>query len=365
MDKSENSPITISLCMIVRDEEPVLERCLKNVRQFADEIIVVDTGSKDASREIACRYTDKVYDFEWIDDFATARNYSYDKASCDYVMWLDADDDMEAEDIEKVLELKKTMPPSADVVLFSYTGEGDSANPFMDSTLVRDRLIRRTLRPKWEYPIHEVIRLRPEWSLVFRPDIRIFHRKVVTNEEGRNLRIMEKALLEGMPMDNYIRGYYCRELADAKRFEEAIKVFDTLWESENKQDIDYALFYYIWGMNELKRYDELLIRLKDYEDRFGINEMVFCVLGDLYRRKKSYDEAIKYYRKAMEMNVDITDHRLHSGGYNVFLPLLGLCKTYYNMEQFDLGREYLEKAEKICPDNTELKVIKFFAKVRK
>ncbi|MCR5402906.1 MAG: glycosyltransferase, partial [Butyrivibrio sp.] len=294
-----NKAITISVCMIVRDEEPVLERCLNNVRQFADELIIVDTGSKDSTREIACCFTDRVYDFEWVDDFAAARNYSYDKASCDYVMWLDADDDMEAEDIEKVLELKQNMPPSVDAVLFSYAGDRDPAEPLLDSALIRDRLIRRSLKPRWEYPIHEVIKLRPEWRIVCRPDIRIFHRKKVVNEEGRNLRIMEKALSEGLTMDNYIRGYYVRELTSAGRYEEAETVFDTLWESEDKKNIDYALFYYSWSMKDLKRYDSLLKRLKDYEDRFGINEMVFCILGDLYRRNKCYEEAIEYYRKAM------------------------------------------------------------------
>ena len=82
--------------MIVRDEEAVIERCLKNVSQFADELIVVDTGSVDSTRDIACKYTDLVYDYPWQYDFAAARNFSFSKATCDYILWLDADDDMDA-----------------------------------------------------------------------------------------------------------------------------------------------------------------------------------------------------------------------------------------------------------------------------
>ena len=61
---------TISLCMIVKNEESVLARCLDSVRGIADEIILVDTGSTDATKDIARRYTDKVFDFVWVDDFA-------------------------------------------------------------------------------------------------------------------------------------------------------------------------------------------------------------------------------------------------------------------------------------------------------
>ena len=75
---------TLSVCMIVRDESPVLARCLDGVRVFADEIIIVDTGSVDDTKQIARRYTDRVYDFPWIDDFSAARNVSYSYASKDY-----------------------------------------------------------------------------------------------------------------------------------------------------------------------------------------------------------------------------------------------------------------------------------------
>ena len=64
--------ISISLCMIVRDEEKVLGRCLDSVRELADEIIIVDTGSRDRTKEIAGKYTDKIYDFRWEDDFSAA-----------------------------------------------------------------------------------------------------------------------------------------------------------------------------------------------------------------------------------------------------------------------------------------------------
>lgn len=92
---------TLSLCMIVKNEEDVLARCLESARAAADEIIIVDTGSSDQTRRIARQFTEKVYDFEWIDDFAAARNFSFSKATMDYCLWLDADDILRAEDCRR------------------------------------------------------------------------------------------------------------------------------------------------------------------------------------------------------------------------------------------------------------------------
>ena len=72
---------TISLCMIVKNEEKVLARCLDSVADLVDEIIIVDTGSSDATKEIASRYTNQIYDFSSQDDFTTARKFSISKAS--------------------------------------------------------------------------------------------------------------------------------------------------------------------------------------------------------------------------------------------------------------------------------------------
>ena len=91
----------ISLCMIVRNEEEVIERCLKSICDLVDEIIIVDTGSTDKTKQIVSKYTDKIYDFEWVNDFAKARNYSFSKATKDYILWLDADDVILEEDRKK------------------------------------------------------------------------------------------------------------------------------------------------------------------------------------------------------------------------------------------------------------------------
>lgn len=94
--------ITLSLCMIVKDEEDVLRRCLDSVKEIVDEIIIVDTGSTDKTKLIASEFTDKIFDFKWCDDFSKARNFSFSKATKEYIIWLDADDVILEEDKLKI-----------------------------------------------------------------------------------------------------------------------------------------------------------------------------------------------------------------------------------------------------------------------
>ena len=112
--------VSISLCMIVKDEERVLKRCLDSLQGLMDEIIIVDTGSKDATREIAARYTDKIYDFPWIQDFSAARNFAFSKASCDYIYSADADEVIDEENRERFKALKEALLPEIEIVQMYY-----------------------------------------------------------------------------------------------------------------------------------------------------------------------------------------------------------------------------------------------------
>jgi len=118
--------VTFSLCMIVKDEEPVLARCIQSVHGIFDEIIIVDTGSTDNTKQIARQFTKRIYNFEWVDDFAKARNFSFSKSTKDFIMWLDADDIITDENREKILQLKNTLDPNTDMVTMKYDLGGGS-----------------------------------------------------------------------------------------------------------------------------------------------------------------------------------------------------------------------------------------------
>src|SRR5262249_39783632 len=88
-------PTTISACMIVRNESLVLERCLSSLSGAVDEIVVADTGSTDATPEIAARFGARICQYEWRGDFAAARNFGIDAATCDWIFIIDADEFLE------------------------------------------------------------------------------------------------------------------------------------------------------------------------------------------------------------------------------------------------------------------------------
>ena len=155
--------VTISLCMIVKNEEDTLARCLDCIKDIVDEIIIVDTGSTDHTKEIAKNYTNLVYDFKWIDDFSAARNFSFSKATKDYCLWLDADDVISKKNQEKLKKLKETLTIDVDFVMMQYQIAWDEFN---NPTFLyyRERLIRNNKLYLWEGEIHEVIQ---QWVKLF------------------------------------------------------------------------------------------------------------------------------------------------------------------------------------------------------
>src|SRR5690606_26419850 len=117
--------VTISLCMIVKNEEAVLARCLDTVKDLVDEINIVDTGSTDRTVEIANQYTDRVFHFAWTGKFADARNESFKYATKDYILYLDADDVLLEPDRQKFMHLKETLDPAVDSVSMYYDAGTD------------------------------------------------------------------------------------------------------------------------------------------------------------------------------------------------------------------------------------------------
>ena len=145
--------MSLSVCLIVKNEQPVIARCLSCVKKFADEIIVVDTGSTDATAEVAKKFTDKIYSYEWEDDFASARNFALGKASCEYVMWLDADDVVSDENADKIKNLVENQ--SFDMAFLQYAVAFDGEVPTY--VYYRERIFKRCKNYRFEGAVHEAV----------------------------------------------------------------------------------------------------------------------------------------------------------------------------------------------------------------
>ncbi len=221
--------ITISLCMIVKNEEKVLARCLDSISDLMDEIIIVDTGSSDRTKEIARRYTDKVYDFEWNGSFADARNYSFSKASAQYIYCADADEVIDPANHDKFALLKKGLLPEIDMVQMYYCIQMEYNTIYNFDRELRPKLYKRVRTFTWHNPIHETVALNP---VIYDSEIEIIHRPTGFHA-SRDLSAFEKMYSDGLYMDARLHTLYAKELLIAGEksnlirsipfFEESIK----------------------------------------------------------------------------------------------------------------------------------------------
>jgi glycosyltransferase involved in cell wall biosynthesis len=154
----------VSLCMIVKNEENNLPACLASVAGLTDEIVIVDTGSTDRTKEVALQAGAKVFDFPWVDDFAAARNESIRHATGEWVFWMDADDRLDEDNRQKLRRLLADLPKEAT----SDSMPGNMAfvmkclclpdHQTGTATVVDHvRLFRNDPRIRWKYRIHEQI----------------------------------------------------------------------------------------------------------------------------------------------------------------------------------------------------------------
>ena len=182
--------------MIVKNEEANLGPCLESVADLVNEIIIVDTGSADRTKEIALRFGAKIHDFPWIDSFSAARNESLRHATREWIFWMDADDRLDAENRAKLRDLFANLPAEnvGFVMKCLCLPDADTGT----STVVDHvRLFRNNPQVRWTYRIHELIlpSIRKLGGDVRWSDVTIRHvgyqdRKVRAGKLERDLRLL-------------------------------------------------------------------------------------------------------------------------------------------------------------------------------
>lgn len=290
--------ITISLCMIVKNEEAVLKRCLDSIHDLMDEIIIVDTGSTDRIKEIAAEYTDKIYDFTWIHDFSAARNFSFSKATKEYIYAADADEVLDEENRKKFRQLKEAMLPEIEMVQMLYCNQLEYNTTYNFDEEYRPKLYKRLREFVWEEPVHEAVRLAP---VIYDSDIRIQHRPV-SNHAGRDYNTFLRVWKSGQRLSKKLHNMYARELfiaGEDRDFLEAEPVFqDTIQEENRSLDEIKEAACVIARASRLKGDVAEFFKnaLKDTASE-GTSEMC-CELGQFYYDRKEYTEAVIWYYNA-------------------------------------------------------------------
>jgi len=230
-----------SLALIARNEEKTIGSVLDDASEFCDELVVVDTGSTDATVEIAKAHGATIHHFEWIDDFSQARNVSFDHCHGDWIVWLDADDRIPAAAVEGFQSLRAELDGSdaIDGVMVPYRREFSEQDPTVCTfSFDRERVLRREAGLRWVGPVHEVIAL-PVDRWIRWPKAWVEHRPLPGSWEtkrDRNLLILDRAIKSGDRSPRTLF-YYANELRNHGRFKEAIvryrqylKVSDLEWE---------------------------------------------------------------------------------------------------------------------------------------
>jgi len=343
---------TISLCMIVKNEEKYLGDCLNSVKDLVDEIIIVDTGSTDNTEEIASEYTNNIYFYEFDDDFSKARNYSFSKATKEYVFWLDADDVMSDEGRKKFKELKNRLDNEIGVVAMKYNCIFDEEGNVVFS-LYKERLIRRELKPRWIEPVHEYIDVDAD---IYKTDITILHkRKRITDE--RNLKIYRKFLYQGNELSERGTMYYGIELLNNDLIQEAIFYLDkflkmkTVWDS----DCELACLELSACYTKLHEYDKAIKSLLQCFEKCVPRAEVCCEIGNGFIYKKDYDVAVFWFELAVAMKKIKDDFSFVLDMYLDFIPnyQLGIC--HYFLGDIERAIYYNDEALKIKPNNINAK----------
>ncbi|MBE5939382.1 MAG: glycosyltransferase [Lachnospiraceae bacterium] len=317
----------ISVCIITKNEKELLEKCLKAIEPYGFEIVVVDTGSTDGTKEMVGKYTDKIFDFRWCNDFSAARNFSISKATGEVILVLDSDEIVTKLDLEKLQFLTKNYPRYAGRII--RINEYETAGNFVRN---KEKITRIFSKKNYYYTgtIHEqVTPIGGDISAeveVYDAPVEVFHLGYAGTEEQRKAKAMRNAGLllkeyEHNNRDPYIiyqlgKSYYM--FGDYHKAMEYIeKAFEIDINPKLHYVIDMMITYGYCMLNTGRAADGLMLE-SVYEEFSYVADFLF-VMGLIYMNNLMFDKAVEQFEKAAK----ISDEYAYTEGTNSFL-------AYYN-----------------------------------
>ena len=311
--ETENSEInsTISLCMIVKNEEENLPRCLYSIKDYVDEIIIVDTGSTDRTVEIANDFGAKVFIHPWEGNFSKARNYSLKYATCDWILILDADHELEKADAHKLSETIKDK--EANYVFFRvYDTYKESKNlAVYDFGL----LFRNHIGFHYSGIVHNALITTD--AIIKKSNIRIYHHGYNLSEEKMDEKFERTSTLLKKQIETDSHNpvphmYLGISHMDRRMYESAIKHSKraiSLSEDNGSNKIDFLVSYYIvsaayFELNEFKESEIYALKSVEMDNSYLDG---YCLLAFAYYNLKEYDKFIEASEKYLTAWSDITN----------------------------------------------------------
>lgn len=301
----------LSACMIVKNEEKNIERCIKSYRKVVDEIIVVDTGSTDRSIELAKAMGANVYFFGWIDDFAAAKNYAISKAQGDWIIFLDADEFFLEEVALQIPQFIQTIEFKAIDAVFCKMYNIDEGSNQLLNEMIQVRLFRNSNEIVYEGPIHEKLvskRGNLRTIVAEEKEISIYHTgysaALKVKKAERNIQLLLKQIEyeteNPEPFYHLSRAYsaidnYDKSIRYAQKFLSMGNI-----SKEHERNIYYTLLSDMMAnKNKREEIEEVVEQAIKLEPKDG---MPYMLVGQYYFSINRYEHALEALKMALKLN---------------------------------------------------------------
>ncbi len=289
---------TLSCCMIVKNEEDNLKRLLPLLKACMDELIIVDTGSTDGTKEVIKQYTDNVYDFEWCDNFSAARNESLKHATKDYIIWMDADDSISKQDVARLkFHLQKNPNTGVFVTLIDK-------RPSKEFQSIQLRVFPNVPGVKFVGKVHEQVSFSVEELGIKYSHcaIPIIHLGYDTDDNvrkklERNIAILEQEIAEN-GNDFLSNLHLAKTYLGVGKIDKAIPYSKKALELVHDIEIsnENAFMAYMTECTILSvrgQSREALLLMEKAKEIFPDNKILKLTLSEMYFRERRYKEAYK------------------------------------------------------------------------
>lgn len=343
----------ISFCLIGKNESAILDKCLSALVPYNYEIIFVDTGSSDNTREIAGKYTDKVYDFTWINDFSAARNFSVSKADNEYILPIDCDEIVTDFDADKTEALIRKNPEA--IGRLTRINEFTRENDVIDANEPVSRLFSKRLY-HYEGTIHEqIVRNDNKEPLYYHFPLTMVHsgyegdlniRRKKT-ERNRGLLLGE---LKKRPDDTYVLYQLGKTYYMEQEYEQALIYFDKALRYDMNPGLEYV-------QNCVEAYGYCLINTKQYDvalgltgvyNEFAVSSDFVFLIGLIYMYNGMLDEAVHEFINATHMSyVKVRGTDSYRAYYNIGVIYECVGDRKNASKYYKLAGEFKPAAERL------------------
>ncbi len=326
---------SISLCMIVKNEEKNIKRCLNSAEKLVDEIIIVDTGSIDQTKVICASFQAKIYDYEWTDNFSDARNYCISLATSDWILWLDADEQLFIEDIDAIKKLLSHKETDLYSLQLQHINKEEQDNFEEYYISYHHRLFRNNCGYRFQGSIHEYITLDDNRAL---EKIKImdfvtikhygYREEDALEKSVRNLKLLlkEKTINSDNPWLDYHIAAELYRLKDVSRSYSFVNNAISMFVTQNlvPPPLVYKLKYeiiinYCNTDNAVTSIEKAIELYPDYVE-------LYFYKGSMQYQQQKYEEAIKSFQKCLVLG-EFNPNYLIMSGNGSYKPyyFIGLC----------------------------------------